>query len=104
MPQPDHVPHRGRVAGYRHGRRYYGPYVAVYGNGGGKGTVAQWQTAMGIDWTDERTELAEAIPPAYTQHLGRGLIESLTGRTNGPTVLSAGAGRGRDERQLTLFG
>ncbi|MFE3023217.1 DNA cytosine methyltransferase [Nocardia tengchongensis] len=80
MPQPVHVPHRGRVAGYRHGRKYDGPYVAVYGNGGGKGSVAQWQSAMGIDWTSDRAELTEAIPPAYTEFLGRGLLSEVTRR------------------------
>lgn len=74
---PAHRPHRGRVAGYRHGAWYEGPYFAVYGDGGGKGTVAQWQAAMGIDWTDVRKELAEAIPPAYTEWLGRRLLEEL---------------------------
>ena len=74
---PPHVKHRGRVAGWRHGDYFDGPYVAVYGDGGGKGTVAQWQTAMGIDWTDARKELAEAIPPAYTEHIGRQLLERL---------------------------
>lgn len=67
---PEHRQHRGRVAGMRHGEWFTGPYFAVYGEGGGKGTVAQWQTAMGIDWTGVRKELAEAIPPAYTLHIG----------------------------------
>ncbi|WP_228535699.1 DNA methylase [Nocardia sp. BSTN01] len=79
-PQPEHIPHRGRVAGYRHGRKYDGPYVAVYGQGGGKGTITQWQTAMGIDWTTDRAELAEAIPPAYTEHLGHRLHAALRDR------------------------
>lgn len=74
---PDHQPHRGRVAGWRHGQYYDGPYFAVYGNGGGKGTVAQWQDAMGIDWTSDRRELAEAIPPAFTQHIGTQLMAAL---------------------------
>jgi hypothetical protein len=78
MPQPTHLPHRGRVAGMRHGRWYTGPYFQVYGDGGGKGSVAQWQTAMGIDWTDVRRELAEAIPPAYTHHIGHALHTHLT--------------------------
>jgi hypothetical protein len=69
----EHRKHRGRVAGYRHGEWFQGPYFAVYGEGGGKGTVAQWQTAMGIDWTDVRLEIAEAIPPAYTEFLGQQL-------------------------------
>jgi hypothetical protein len=74
---PAHKPHRGRVRGWRHGTYYDGPYVAVYGEGGGKGTVAEWQTAMGIDWTDDRKAIAEAIPPAYTEHIGWQLIEHL---------------------------
>lgn len=77
MPAPEHKPHRGRVAGWRHGKFYDGPYFAVYGNGGGKGTVEQWQQAMGIDWTTDRKTLAEAIPPAYTEHIGRQLLAHL---------------------------
>ena len=76
--QPQHRPHRGRVAGWRHGTYYDGPYFAVYGDGGGKGTVAQWQAAMGIGWTDVRKELAEAIPPAYTELIGAQLLRHLS--------------------------
>lgn len=77
MPQPEHLPHRGRVAGMRHGQWFTGPYFAVYGAGGGKGTVAQWQAAMGIDWTADRRALAEAIPPAYTRLIGDHLSAHL---------------------------
>lgn len=73
--QPEHVPHRGRVRGWRHGTYYDGPYLAVHGDGGGKGTVPEWQAAMGIDWTDTRHEIAEAIPPAYTEWIGRQLLD-----------------------------
>jgi DNA (cytosine-5)-methyltransferase 1 len=64
----------------RHGVWHTGPYFAVYGDGGGKGTVAQWQTAMGIPWTDDRKEIAEAIPPAYTAWLGSWLSSVVAGR------------------------
>jgi DNA (cytosine-5)-methyltransferase 1 len=77
LEQPAHVPHRGRVRGWRHGTYYDGPYLAVYGEGGGKGTVAEWQAAMGIDWTGDRKAIAEAIPPAFTEYLGRQLIDHL---------------------------
>jgi DNA (cytosine-5)-methyltransferase 1 len=77
---PVHVAHRGRVAGWRHGEYFDGPYFAVYGEGGGKGSVAQWQTAMGIDWTDVRHEIAEAIPPAYTEFIGRQLMAEVVRR------------------------
>ncbi|WP_326651572.1 DNA methylase [Streptomyces sp. NBC_01750] len=69
--QPDHLRHRGRVRGYRHGEFHEGPYVAPYGNGGGKPTVPELQEAMGITWTNVREELTEAIPPAYSEYIGR---------------------------------
>ncbi|MGW0107474.1 DNA methylase [Streptomyces cellulosae] len=75
--QPAHRPHRGRVRGWRHGRFYDGPYVAAYGNGGGKPTIAELQAALGIDWTDVREELTEAIPPAYAEHIGRAALAHL---------------------------
>ncbi len=74
---PAHVPHRGRVAGMRHGQWFTGPYFAVYGDGGGKGTVAQWREAMGIDWTWDRKAIAQAIPPAFTACLGAQLLAAL---------------------------
>lgn len=73
--KPSLPKHRGRVAGMRHGEWFEGPYFAVYGNGGGKGTVAQWQDAMGIHWTNTRKSIAEAIPPAYTQWVGQRFTE-----------------------------
>lgn len=42
-------------------------YVQV--NGGGNCSVAAARDAMGIDWMTKR-ELNEAIPPAYTAHIG----------------------------------
>lgn len=68
--QPAHVKHRGRVRGWRHGQYFDGPYVAAYGNGGGKATVTEMKEAKGIDWTDEHLALREAIPPAYTNYIG----------------------------------
>lgn len=75
--QPPHPRHRGRVAGYRHGQKFDGPYFAVYGDGGGKGSLAEWRTAMGIDWMTSKAELAEAIPPHYTNFIGQQLIHQI---------------------------
>lgn len=75
--QPEHIKHRGRVRGWRHGEYFDGPYVAVYGKGGGKATVPEAQDAMGIDWTDNLVSINEAIPPAYTEYVGQQLMESL---------------------------
>jgi DNA (cytosine-5)-methyltransferase 1 len=47
--------------------------VQVYGNGKG---AMHWPAAMGIDWM-QRMELAQAIPPAYTEHIGRYLLAEL---------------------------
>lgn len=80
LDQPPHVKHRGRVRGWRHGEYFDGPYVAVYGKGGGKATVAEAQAAMGIDWMDRIEDLNEAIPPAYTQWIGERLLEHLAQR------------------------
>jgi len=66
-------PPRYRI--YDHGRWYESPVVHVFGTGGGKGRE-HWADAMGIDWmTDD--ELAESIPPAYTELIGHQLVAHL---------------------------
>lgn len=47
--------------------------VQVYGNAGG---THEWPDAMGIDWMTNK-EMAEAVPPSYTEHLGRQLIAQI---------------------------
>lgn len=44
--------------------------------GGGNCTVANARDAMGIDWMT-KNEINEAIPPAYTQHVGCYLMDAL---------------------------
>lgn len=65
------------------------PVVGVYGTGGawkrtapgGGGTKVSGEdaaTALGIDWTSHTASLAQAIPPAYTEHIGRHLMPLMT--------------------------
>ncbi|MFI9422547.1 DNA methylase [Streptomyces achromogenes] len=74
--QPAHPRHRGRVRGWRHGVYHHGPYVAAYGQGGGKATVDEIREAKGIDWSTDHLRLREALPPAYTHWLGRAFLAS----------------------------
>ena len=52
------------------------PAVRVYGHTDNYGYKTERELAMGIDWmtTDE---LAEAIPPAYTERVGKELLAQL---------------------------
>jgi len=74
VPQPAHRPHQGYVRGHRHGIVREGPYVAAYGKGGGKGTAEEIAHAMQIDWMWDRFDLCEAIPPAYSEYIGRAFL------------------------------
>lgn len=47
--------------------------------GGGNCTIAAAKAAMGIDWMT-KAELNEAIPPAYTEFVGRELMRHLAQR------------------------
>jgi len=58
------------------GEKRLSTVVQVYGNAGGK---HEWPAAMGIDWATY-DEIAEAIPPAYSEHVGRQLIQHLQER------------------------
>ena len=65
--------------------------VGVYGHGGGQqkttrtggfnrgymANAAEARQAMGIDWMT-KAEISQAIPPAYTEYLGRALVEQIT--------------------------
>lgn len=80
MPAPAHPSHAGhRVSGWRHGVRYEGDMLAVYGDGGGKATTEECREGLGIDWSWDRDQLIESVPPAYSEVIGHGLMAHLTG-------------------------
>ena len=53
--------------------------------GGGNCSVAAAREAMGIDWMS-KSEINEAIPPAYTHYIGNFLIQHLSQRKNQPRL------------------
>jgi DNA (cytosine-5)-methyltransferase 1 len=64
---------------------YKSGIVGVYGRGQGLGAGESlvWSAVMGITWMT-KTELAEAIPPAYTQWIGSHLVCHLLGHRVAP--------------------
>ena len=62
-----------------------GPAISVTGHGttsyardklGRNPTIAEYRALMAIDWMN-RDELSQAIPPPYTEHVGRQLLGAL---------------------------
>lgn len=68
---PPHLPHTIPASKAGHWRP--GTVMSISGH-----VSPMWKAreVMGIDWCN-REELAEAIPPAYTEHIGRQLIATL---------------------------
>lgn len=68
---PTHPAHDKRGARRKDGDG--GHYLRVYGHETGKG---EWGEAMGIDWM-KSPELAQAIPPAYSEFIGKAFLNSV---------------------------
>ena len=74
-----------RAFGLEVPHRHAGRAISIAGHGTpswmraktGHVGVDLWRQVMGIDWTT-RDELTEAIPPAYTEYVGRQLLGRIT--------------------------
>jgi DNA (cytosine-5)-methyltransferase 1 len=78
---PEHLRHDGNTGatdGYSTLARGRNGYICVAGHNFRREEGA---VAMGIDWMGTRYELAQAIPPAYTQFVGARLMEYLCQRS-----------------------
>lgn len=72
-PVPHKKPNRKCVADISEFDRGQYGFISVYGD---RFSVPVAQKAMGIDWMT-RKELAQAIPPAYTEYIGTQLLRIL---------------------------
>lgn len=78
--QPPHYPHNDKTPSAGNGKSPKG-FISVCGTGGIKGMtapeiIAYWSYAMGIDWMT-RAELAQAIPPKFTEYIGGWVMRAL---------------------------
>lgn len=71
---PNHPRHDGGTGASRGYSTGAEGYVCVAGNNYVRAAGAR---AMGIDWMRNRHEISQAIPPAYTEYIGRQLLEVL---------------------------
>ena len=86
--QPLHIPHahHPRCHTFDKRKKHFGKtcewtdYVSV--NGGGNCSIAAARDAMGIDWMTKK-EINEAIPPDYTEYIGRLLMIHLQETADG---------------------
>jgi DNA (cytosine-5)-methyltransferase 1 len=69
LPSCDHSKPIAGVYGHPHGR--HGAWAGMLPS-----TAETWAAAMGIDWMTPG-ELSQAIPPAYTEFIGRQLLQCL---------------------------
>lgn len=67
---PEHRHTTGSHRGYSKGT----PFITVGGNNYSR---TEGAAAMGIDWPMTRAELSQAIPPAYTEFIGRQVLAEL---------------------------
>lgn len=80
--QPMHPKHTNSVK--------HGDMVTTAGHGGhGSAKLKDWQNALQIDWIKDKHTLAQAIPPAYSEYIGRQFIEQNPQKAHWETELES---------------
>ena len=72
-----HAPHHAEQDKH-YGKNRRREFVSVVGHAQYAGYMPRAREEMGIDWMNSQ-ELAEAIPPAYTEYIGRYLMAHIMG-------------------------
>jgi DNA (cytosine-5)-methyltransferase 1 len=90
--------------------QHRGQPVGVYGHGGGgdmtrgyKGTKQEYVDAMEMAWAT-KAEIAQAIPPAYTEHIGGYLRTNLASIAEKPRTQADGPPPSRGAGPTSLAG
>lgn len=65
----------GSVGGKNCTKKTFNGYYIVGGHQWG--ALNEWGDAMGIDWMTTKDEMAESIPPAYTEFIGREIFHQI---------------------------
>ena len=76
-PWPEHRPCRGAAKEYAAERGWDYRDMTVTGKGRRAGTLDRWAEVMGIDWPMTQHEMAESIPPCFTEWIGAQLLRTL---------------------------
>lgn len=74
---PHHPDCKGMAKRYALIRGWDPRDMTVTGKGRNAGTSERWSEVMGIDWHMTQHQLKEAIPPAYTEWIGRQLLAAI---------------------------
>ena len=75
--QPKHPKHKktvGPTSGGKHNRSWY---MQVAGKGGQSFSfkIKDWQKAMQINWINDKHTLAQCVPPAYAEYIGKQFLK-----------------------------
>ncbi len=71
--QPEHKKHKRPVCIDGKKRSYY---EGVWGKGRYSGYLKNWQNAMQITWIKKEKTLAQCVPPAYAEYIGKQFLEA----------------------------